>query len=94
MLSHRFHIKSSRFFCGRGAQDLDHPVLSRVVSLEFFEPYNVSGTGKYLKYTLPVSHYSDNWPFLYDFEKKDTPKMTIFGLFSAHNDKNREMSVR
>ena len=27
MLSHRFHIKSSRFFCAGGAQDLDHPVL-------------------------------------------------------------------
>jgi len=26
MLSHRFHIKSSRFFCAGGAQDLDHPV--------------------------------------------------------------------
>ena len=26
MPSHRFHPKSSRFFCGGGAQDLDHPV--------------------------------------------------------------------
>ena len=25
-LRHRFHPKSSRFFCGGGAQDLDHPV--------------------------------------------------------------------
>ena len=27
MLRHRFHPKSSRFFCGGGAQDLDHPVV-------------------------------------------------------------------
>ena len=26
MFSHRFHPNSSRFFCGGGAQDLDHPV--------------------------------------------------------------------
>ena len=35
-----------------------------------------------------------NGSFLHDFEKKDTPKMAIFGLFSAYNDKNREMSIR
>ena len=68
MSSHRFHPNSSRFFCGGGAQDLDHPVLTRTekralpyyIRMENVRRYGSKSLWKWQNHSKNITPFREN----------------------------------